>query len=183
MESVCAQVPTILPGDLESVGYHRKCYMSFTKNLHRLRDDTEPEPSTSQRHHSPRKPGGSAGYVFPPECIFCETVEIKDEKDEVHLTNLETTHPGAKDLLSMGAIAVARSMIPGALSAVDKTMEETFMFFAKSSGGFAGLYSQFGAYQRWCRTTSTLLSFMRRPSSWWTSSMIQTAQEQDDIGS
>ncbi|KAK1875363.1 Protein FAM149B1, partial [Dissostichus eleginoides] len=37
---------------------------------------------------------------------------------EVYLTNLENTHPGAKDLLSKGAIAVARSMIPGAISAV-----------------------------------------------------------------
>ncbi len=53
---------------------------------------------------------------------------------EVHLTNMDKTHPGAKDLLTKGAIAVARSMIPGALSAVDKTMEETFMRFAKSSG-------------------------------------------------
>ncbi|KAF3836203.1 hypothetical protein F7725_028761, partial [Dissostichus mawsoni] len=46
---------------------------------------------------------------------------------EVYLTNLENTHPGAKDLLSKGAIAVARSMIPGAISAVDKTMEETWL--------------------------------------------------------
>lgn len=53
---------------------------------------------------------------------------------ELHLTNLEKTHPGAKELLTKGAIAVARSMIPGALSAVDKTMEETFMRFAKSPG-------------------------------------------------
>ena len=27
------------------------------------------------------------------------------------------------------------------------------------SGGFAGLYSQFGAYQRWCRTTSSRAQF------------------------
>ncbi|KAI4827600.1 hypothetical protein KUCAC02_030985 [Chaenocephalus aceratus] len=81
---------------------------------------------------------------------------------EVYLTNLENTHPGAKELLSKGAIAVARSMIPGALSAVDKTMEETFMRFAKSSGGFTGLYSQFGAYQRWCRTTSTRAQFYEK---------------------
>ena len=53
---------------------------------------------------------------------------------EIHLTNLEKTHPLAKDLLTKGAIAVAQSMVPGALSAVDKTMEETFMRFAKSSG-------------------------------------------------
>ena len=50
------------------------------------------------------------------------------------MTNIERTHPGAKELLSKGGIAVARSLIPGALSAVDKTMEETFMRFAKSPG-------------------------------------------------
>ena len=48
--------------------------------------------------------------------------------------NMEKTHPGAKDLLTKGAIVVACSMIPGALSAIDKTMEETFMRFTKSSG-------------------------------------------------
>lgn len=53
---------------------------------------------------------------------------------EVFLTNIEQSHPGAKELLKKGGIAVARSLIPGALSAVDKTMEETFMKFAKSAG-------------------------------------------------
>ena len=73
---------------------------------------------------------------------------------------------------------MARSLMTGALSAVDKTMAETFMKFAKSAGkqcdkssllsllwllanyiailgGFSGLFSMFGAYQRWCQTTST----------------------------
>ena len=50
------------------------------------------------------------------------------------LTNIEASHPRAKQLLKKGGIAVARSPIPGALSAVDKTMEETFMKFAKSAG-------------------------------------------------
>lgn len=53
---------------------------------------------------------------------------------DVFLTNIDLSHPGAKELLSKGGIAVARSLIPGALSAVDKTMEETFMKFAKSAG-------------------------------------------------
>ena len=53
---------------------------------------------------------------------------------EVFLTNIDQTHPGAKELLKKGGITVARSLIPGALSAVDKTMEETFMKFAKSAG-------------------------------------------------
>ena len=47
---------------------------------------------------------------------------------------LDKSHPGAKQLLMKGGIAVARSLIPGALSAVDKTMEETFMKFSKSAG-------------------------------------------------
>ena len=53
---------------------------------------------------------------------------------EVFLTNIDKSHPGAKKLLMKGGIAVARSLIPGALSAVDETMEETFMKFSKSAG-------------------------------------------------
>ena len=34
-------------------------------------------------------------------------------------------------------------------------MEETFMRFAKSAGGFSGIFHMFGAYERWCRTTSS----------------------------
>ncbi|XP_049455367.1 uncharacterized protein LOC125902797 isoform X2 [Epinephelus fuscoguttatus] len=81
---------------------------------------------------------------------------------EVFLTNLELSHPGAKDLLERGGISVARSLIPGALSAVDKTMEETFMKFAKSTGGLGGLFSMFGAYQHWCRTTSARTQYFER---------------------
>ena len=43
---------------------------------------------------------------------------------------------------------------PVALSAVDKTMEEKFIEFAKSPPGFSGVYNMFPAYQRFCRTTS-----------------------------
>ena len=50
------------------------------------------------------------------------------------MTNLELTHPLAQKLIDSGAIAVARSLIPGSLCEVDKTMEETFMKFAKCSG-------------------------------------------------
>ena len=39
---------------------------------------------------------------------------------EVFLTNIDQSHPGAKELLNRGVIAVAPSLIPGALSAVDK---------------------------------------------------------------
>lgn len=53
---------------------------------------------------------------------------------EVFLTNIDQPHPGAKELLKKGGIMVVQSLIPGALSLVDKTMEETFMKFTKSSG-------------------------------------------------
>ncbi|XP_034071336.1 uncharacterized protein LOC117545602 [Gymnodraco acuticeps] len=73
---------------------------------------------------------------------------------EAFLTNIDLSHPGALDYIKLGAIAVARSLITGALAAVDKTMEETFMRFAKTSGGLLGLFNNCGAYQKWCRTTS-----------------------------
>ena len=56
------------------------------------------------------------------------------------LNNISKTHPGAMDLLKKGGIAVARSLIPGSLSAVDKTMEESFMKFAKSAGTISNLF-------------------------------------------
>ena len=41
------------------------------------------------------------------------------------------THPGAANLIAKGT---HRSIIPGSLSAVDRTIEETVMKFAKGSG-------------------------------------------------
>ena len=78
---------------------------------------------------------------------------------DVFLTNLEKSHQGGKELLQKGAISVARSLIPGNLYAVDKTMEEVFMRFAKSRGGtggsgLTGILQNFGTLQRWIRTAS-----------------------------
>lgn len=83
---------------------------------------------------------------------------------DLFLTNIEKSHPGAKELLKKGAISVARSLIPGNLCAVDKTMEETFMKFAKSRGGaggsgLTGLLQNVEAYQRWIRTASERSKF------------------------
>ena len=36
------------------------------------------------------------------------------------------------------------------------------MYFYYFPGGFAGLYDQFGAYQRWCRTTSARAKFYEK---------------------
>ena len=79
---------------------------------------------------------------------------------EVFPSNIGQSHP--EELLEKGGIAVAWSLIPGALSAVDKTMEETFMKFAKSDKGLVGLFSMFGTYQRWCRITSTRAQYFER---------------------
>ena len=83
---------------------------------------------------------------------------------DVFLTNLEKSHPGGKELLQKGAISVARSLIPGNLCAVDKTMEEVFMRFAKSRGGaggagLTGILQNFGTLQRWIRTASERTKF------------------------
>ncbi|KAK0148593.1 hypothetical protein N1851_011078 [Merluccius polli] len=64
---------------------------------------------------------------------------------EVFLTNIDRSHPGAKELLQKGGIAVARSLIPGSLCAVDKTMEETFEIC-----------------KRWCRTTSIRAQYFEK---------------------
>lgn len=52
------------------------------------------------------------------------------------MTNMELTHPGVTELIDRGVLGAARSLIPGCLSAIDKTMEETFMRFAKGSGNY-----------------------------------------------
>lgn len=70
------------------------------------------------------------------------------------ISNIDVTHPGSLELLKNGAISVARSMIPGSRTDIDKTMEETFMRHSKSGGGasgagITGLTRNFSAYQRW----------------------------------
>jgi len=77
MEEACNNIPESLSGaDLEAIGYHRGCYQNFTKNQDRLKSSvTSNEASTSR---SPRKPpSSSAMQLFPPECIFCQRLELK----------------------------------------------------------------------------------------------------------
>ena len=62
--------------------------------------------------------------------------------------------------LNGGAFSVARSFIPGNKSAIDKTIEETFMKHATPRGGggtgagLSGILKNQEAFQRWTRTTS-----------------------------
>lgn len=85
-----------------------------------------------------------------------------------YLTNIENTHPGARQLLERGAIGVARSHIPGNLCDVDKTMEETFMRHSKSRGGaggggvgMTGLLTSNESSQRWVRTTHERTKYLQ----------------------
>ena len=80
------------------------------------------------------------------------------------ITNIETSHPGATELLRRGAFSVARSFIPGNRCEVDKTIEETFMKSRGGSGssgaGLTGLQTNYGAYQRWTRSASERAKYL-----------------------
>ena len=68
IEDVFNQIPETLTGaDLEAVGYPRGCYKTFAKNQDRLRGSVTLSDSSSS----------SAPWLFPPECIFCEKLELK----------------------------------------------------------------------------------------------------------
>ena len=87
MQSICDQIPTTLPADLENTGYHHQCYQRFTGNLIHLEDGTTPVSATTpQRRQSTRKSSspGSKRHIFAPDCIFCEKLETKcgDRKTE-----------------------------------------------------------------------------------------------------
>ena len=56
-------------------------------------------------------------------------------------------HPGAMEFINNGALGYAHLLLPDLLCAVDKTMEETFMTFAKGSGRLIGIFEHYGAYQ------------------------------------
>ena len=79
MEDVCIQIPENLEGaNLEAIGYHRGCYQKFTKNKDRLKSGITANDKAATTARSPRKSSSSSTTrLFPPECIFCEKLEIK----------------------------------------------------------------------------------------------------------
>ncbi len=58
--------------DVETVGYHRTCYQTFTKNLDRLQEQTAEASCSSQKCFSPRKASSTHVLFSPNECLFCE---------------------------------------------------------------------------------------------------------------
>ena len=78
MEDVCNQIPETLAGaNLEAIGYHRGCHQKFTKNQDRLKCSVTPN-ARGLTIRSPRKSSSSSAIrLFPPECTFCEKLELK----------------------------------------------------------------------------------------------------------
>ena len=76
MEDACNQMPASLDGvNLKFIGYHRGCYQKFTKNLDRLKSDAASNSNDNVlTSRSRRKP---SSQLFPPECIFCQKLELK----------------------------------------------------------------------------------------------------------
>ena len=68
------------------------------------------------------------------------------------ILNLNTTQPGAEDLLRNNDISVRRSSVPLSRNAVDITIEQTINRHAESQGGIIGFSRNYAAYYRWCVT-------------------------------
>ena len=81
---------------------------------------------------------------------------------DIFLTKIDEIHPGAKELPQEGGISAACSLLLGALGAVNKMMEQTFIKFAMSAGAFSGIFHKFGAYERWCRATSPRAQYHKK---------------------
>ena len=54
----------------------------------------------------------------------------------MYLTNLRLKQPEAMDLIESGVIGAARTLIAESLCDIERSMEETFINFAKGSGTF-----------------------------------------------
>ena len=85
----------------------------------------------------------------------------------VFLMNIADSHPGAEELLKLGAISVARSFLPGNREETDKVMEETMNRHGKSHGGPSstgmglwGIMLNLGGYQRWTLSQHERLKFV-----------------------
>ena len=76
------------------------------------------------------------------------------------LVNIESTHPGAKELLMKNGFSVSRSDIPATRNVVDITIEETINRHAKSRGGIIGFSRHCAAYYRWCLTRHLRASYV-----------------------
>ena len=76
------------------------------------------------------------------------------------LENLNTSHPGARQMLSECGISVSRSSVPGCRNAIDITIEQTINRSAKTPGGIIGFSRKPTAYYRWCLTRSTRAEYV-----------------------
>ena len=68
------------------------------------------------------------------------------------MLNLDSSRPGASQLLRNNGFSVSRSAIPRSRNAVDITIEQTINRHAESQGGVIGFSRNYSAYFRWCTT-------------------------------
>ena len=68
MKKICDKILKVLTGlNLETTGYHRKCYQKFTKNFDRFHivSDTNVQQMIDQISRSPRRPQLTPTNAFP----------------------------------------------------------------------------------------------------------------------
>ena len=70
----------------------------------------------------------------------------------ISILNLNSTHPGAEELLHQNGFSASRSDVPSSRYAVDITIEQTINKHAKSHRGIVGFSRNYAAYFRWCVT-------------------------------
>jgi hypothetical protein len=70
------------------------------------------------------------------------------------LLNLETSHPGATELIRNKGFSVNLSNTPSLRNAVDIIIEQTYNKHASGSSGITGFSLNPGCYSRWSVTRS-----------------------------
>ena len=78
----------------------------------------------------------------------------------ISILNLNSTHPGAEELLRQNGFSVSRSDVPSSRNAVDITIEQTINKNAKSHGGIVGFSRNYAEYFRWCITRHWRASYV-----------------------
>ena len=76
LAEVCSNIPSSFD---ESMGYHRKCYLRFTRHTDRL-TSTQENSQTSVTKTRNKKNEKKETYTFRPDCIFCNKLAKKKVK-------------------------------------------------------------------------------------------------------
>ena len=78
----------------------------------------------------------------------------------ISILNLNSTHPGAEELLCQNGFSISRSDVPSSRNAVDITIEQTINKHVKSHGGIVGFSRNYAACFRWSITRHWRASYV-----------------------